>query len=238
MKNTNMISRAGTILMSFLLLLTALPVNAKAWEVPPEKVLEQTSDKMFDTIREQKDVIHKEPQVLMDIIENVLGPQVDFPLVSRLVLGKYWRRATPEQRERFTEEFRKLLVRFYTSALVDDPEQIDELLAEGDKLITFRPSNAAPDAVKALVRSDVHLPSGQDVPVTFNVHHKGDSWKIYDVNVEGISLITNYRSSFSTEIGRTGIDALIDKLAARNKELLKKNSLGDNPRSDVDRPAG
>ena len=212
-------------MLAFLLLFTALSVGAKAWEVPPEKVLEQTSDQMFNTIREQQDAINEEPQRLMDIVENVLGPKVDFPLVSRLVLGKHWRSSTPEQRERFTEEFRKLLVRFYTSALVDEPKQIEELLEQGDKLISFQATNAEPDAKRVRVRSQVNLPSGQVVPVTFSVHHRGDAWKIYDVNVEGISLIANYRSSFSSEIGRSSIDALINKLAARNEELLKKNGL-------------
>lgn len=193
-------------------------------DVPPHEVLRGASEEMFSVLHAHRDTLRTNPQSLYGLVEKTLSPHVDFPLISQLALGKHWRTADTGQRERFITEFRTLLVRFYVGALLDDPRKLDELLDFSDTLIQFRPAEPEEDARKALVRAEVHLPSGQVVQVSFNLRRKDDGWKVYDVTVEGVSLVTNYRSSFASEIRQGGLDVLIERLAARNRALLEQKS--------------
>lgn len=202
-------------------LLAAVPAAlAVTVREPPQGMLQEVSQAMFSTLKAERERLRQHPEAIYGLVEQSLLPHVDFPLISQLVLGKHWRTASPAQRERFMEEFRQLLVRFYVGAFVEDPRKLDELLADTDHLIRFEPADPAAEAVNRSVRSEVHLPTGRVVVVSFSVHHKGEAWKVYDVTVEGVSLVTNYRSSFSTEIRQGGLDALIERLATRNQELL------------------
>src|SRR5512139_3125715 len=188
----------------------------------PRAMLESVSKELLGTLKKEQSQLHAKPQRLFEVVDQVLVPHVDLETMSRLVLGKYWRTATPDQRERFTAEFRTLMVRFYVSALLDDPKQIDTILAHSDTIITFLPVSGGDDPQKSTVRSEVHLPSGPVVPVVFSLHNKGGEWRVFDVNVDGISLIINYRNSFSTQVAQSGLDSLINDLAARNKSLLEE----------------
>lgn len=189
----------------------------------PRSMLESVSKELLTSLKNQQAQVHAHPQRLFDVVDQVLVPHVDLETMSRLVLGKYWRTATPEQRTRFMAEFRTLMVRFYVSALLDDPKQIDTILAHSDTIITFLPSSPSSDPNRSIVRSEVHVPNGPVVPVVFNLQNKDGQWRVYDVNVDGISLIINYRNSFAQQVAQNGLDALINDLAARNKELLEKS---------------
>lgn len=209
------------------LLLFAITARAEA-NVPPDKMLESVTQEMFDLLKRERESVKQQPTRLFDLVEQVLLPHVDMDVMSRFVLGKHWRTASAEQRERFSGEFKNLLIRFYISALVENPDKIDELLANTDGLITYFAPNVDDDARKTSVRAEVQMPNGgPKVPVVFSLFQKEGKWLLYDVNVDGISLVTNYRSSFSTEVSRQGLDTLIDRLAARNQELLKKAEQGD-----------
>lgn len=209
------------LLLVFTLPLVAFGVRA---DVAPHEVLHGATDEMFATLHTHRAALHTDPQALYGLVEKTLSPHVDFPLISQLVLGKHWRTADAGQRERFIAEFRTLLVRFYVGALLEDPRKLDELLDFSDTLIQFRPAEPEQDARKALVRAEVHMPSGRVALVSFNLHRKEGVWKVYDVTVEGVSLVTNYRSSFASEIRQGGLDALIDRLTARNRTLLSQGS--------------
>ncbi|HKJ77528.1 MAG TPA: ABC transporter substrate-binding protein, partial [Gammaproteobacteria bacterium] len=124
---------------------------------------------------------------------------------------------------------------FYTSALLDEPGRLDELLAKSGDLIAFQPARVDDD--KAVVRGQVQLPEGQDVPVMFRMHHRGEEWMVYDVTVEGVSLVTNYRNSFSQEIKQAGLERLIERLEERNNEILQRAREG-NADGSVDAVAG
>jgi len=191
----------------------------------PRAMLESVSKQLLTELKTEQAQVHAKPQRLFEVVDQVLAPHVDLETMSRWVLGKYWRTATPEQRTRFTAEFRTLMVRFYVSALLDDPKQIDTILAHADTIIVFLPAAADSDPKKTIVRSEVHIPNGPVVPVIFNLHNKNGVWQIFDVNVDGISLVTNYRNSFSQQVAQMGLDGLIDDLAARNKLLLEKNGV-------------
>src|SRR5574339_612976 len=103
----------------------------------PRVMLESVSKELLGKLKSEQAQVNAKPQRMFDIVDQVLVPHVDLETMSRMVLGKHWRTATPEQRARFTAEFRTLMVRFYVSALLDDPKQIDTILAHSDTIITF-----------------------------------------------------------------------------------------------------
>ncbi len=210
--------RLMTLAMSLVFFTQVAAANADE----PRTMLESVSKQLLVTLKSEQTQLHNEPQRLFTIVDEVLVPHVDLETMSRWVLGKHWRTATPEQRTRFTAEFRTLMVRFYVSALLDDPKQIDTILAHSETIITFLPSSDGTDAKRSTVRSEVHIPNGPVVPVVFNLHLKDGAWRVFDVNVDGISLITNYRNSFAQQVAQSGLDALITDLTARNKALMEE----------------
>lgn len=204
------------------LLLIATGLQAQA-NVAPHQVLAGVSERMFDTLQRERELIREKPAHLFTVVEQVLVPHVEINVMSRFVLGQHWRRANDQQKERFAEEFKNLLVRFYVSALLEDSRQLDNLLANKDNLVRFQSSNVADDSRTTTVRGEVNLPGGPRVPLGFSMMRvDSGEWLMYDLNVDGISLVANYRTSFSNDINREGLDALIARLAQRNQELLDR----------------
>jgi len=201
--------------------LSAFGASAQA-SVQPHKMLEGVTQELFTVLKAEQGAIGEKHEHLFELVEQVLLPHVDLEVMSRYVLGKHWRTATAEQRERFSSEFKNLMVRFYVSALLDDPAELDKLLQDTDSLISYLPVETDESTKKTRVRAEVHLPNGgPQVPVSFSLFLKEGKWMIYDVNVDGISLVSNYRSSFSTEVARDGLEGLINNIASRNEELLQ-----------------
>lgn len=170
------------------------------------KMVKQTADQMLTALRTHHDELQQHPDRIYDLVQKIVLPHFDFETISRWVLGKYWRRATPQQRQRFTDEFRTLLVRTYAKALLD----------YSDQKIVYKPLQAAANADDVTVRSEVQRNDGPPVPMNYELHYKSGAWKVYDVNIDGISLVTNYRSSLGSQIEREGLDAIISKLHQRN----------------------
>jgi phospholipid transport system substrate-binding protein len=191
---------------------------AVAAQEDAQTLIIERSNQLVTALKEQRAAIKADNQVAYKLVEDIVLPHVDFTRVARLVLGKYWRSANAEQRERFTREFRDFLVRIYVTAMVEFSDQIVSH-AQNVKYLPFRNSN--PDDVS--VRMLITLPDRPPLQVNYSLHHdgSGNSWKIYDLAVEGVSLATTYRSSFATQIRREGIDGLISKLAERNAEASK-----------------
>ncbi|MGM0593565.1 MAG: MlaC/ttg2D family ABC transporter substrate-binding protein [Pseudomonadota bacterium] len=218
----------GAALWLAALLIFALVARAEA-NIAPEKMLESVTEEVFVVLERERDSLKQEPTRLFGLVEEVLLPHVDMEVMSRFVLGKHWRTASVAQRERFVEEFKNLLIRFYVSALVEDPDKIDELVNGGASIITYRPTNIGDEEKRTTVRAQVNMPNdGPKVPIAFSLFRRdGGEWLLYDVNVDGISLVTNYRSSFSTEVSRQGLDTLIDRLAERNDKLMQKAKEGE-----------
>ncbi len=200
-----------------------LGATAGAASVPqaPEQLMTEVSRQLLDTLKRERDAVRERPQHMFDLVDQALGPHVDFTRMSGWVLGKYWRQATAEQRQRFISAFRVMMVRFYTAALLDDPKQLDDLLARNDDLITFLPGRPA-EGDTTIVRSEVRMDDSKVVQVLFAVHNRDGDWKVYDVTVEGVSLVTNYRTSFAQEITQVGIDGLIARLEERNQALMEQ----------------
>lgn len=219
--------------LAALLLLASLSGPASA-SIPPQVMLESVTEEIITVLKREQEAIHREPTYLFDLVEQVLLPHVDMEVMSRYVLGKHWRTATADQRKRFSEEFKNLLVRFYVSALIDDTSKLDELLANTENLVNYLPVNVDDSTRKTTVRAEVNMPNGGPrVPVSFNLYLSAQGeWLMYDVNVDGISLVTNYRSNFATDIKRDGLDVLIDRLAERNRELLEQARIKNGKKAD------
>lgn len=216
-------------LLGTLLVLVLLSGPAAAAVTHPTGMLQNLTDEVIAVLKSEQEAVHEDPTYLFEVVERVLLPHVDMDVMSRYVLGKYWRSASDAQRERFRQEFKDLLVRFYVSALIEDTAKLDELLANSENLISYMPVNIDEATRKTTVRAEVNMPNGGPrVPVSFSLFRNTEGeWMMYDVNVDGISLVTNYRSSFATEIKKDGLDKLIDRLAERNRQLLdeaKKNN--------------
>jgi len=174
-----------------------------------QSLVEQTSRTMLDTITAQRDVIKQRPANLYKLVDDILLPHIDFQYMSRLVLGKHWRRASPEQRDQFIQQFRNLLIRTYATALFE---------YQGQE-IEFLPLRSKRDATDVTIRSVIHPDAGPVIPVNYGMYLKEGNWKLYDIMIDGISLVSNYRSSFGSQIRRNagGLNALIDKLASHNQ---------------------
>jgi phospholipid transport system substrate-binding protein len=193
----------------------ATPAQAEADS--PKQVLEATAQEMFDAINNNRNRIKADPNITTQLIEEILLPHLDFITASKYVLGSNWDSATRQQKIGFIKAFRTLLLRFYSSALTEYLNSHDDKLDTG-LMVFFDPGTATNGQV--IVRSRVSPKTGKPVPINYQMHKTRKGWKVYDVSVEGVSMITTYKTSFASEIKQSGLDALIKSLEERNAKLL------------------
>ncbi len=204
--------------ISLLLALSSffIPVSASSAESSAAQDLVVTNTvKLLGELKAHNGDIKKDANIAYGLVEDIVLPHIDFHRIGQLVLGKYWRRANQEQRERFSVEFRDFLVRTYVTAMV---EFSDQIISHADNVSYLPFRNTDPEDVT--VRMEIKLANRPPVSVNYSLYLKDSNWMIYDLSVEGISLATTYRSSFASEIRRGGIDKLINKLASRNKKAV------------------
>ena len=199
----------------WLILLTILPFflmpSVVLAEVPvPQTLIKTSSDRMQKALKENKATIEKNPSFVYGLVDKILLPNFDFSKMSKLVLGKNWRKASTAQRERFIGEFRLLLVRTYSIAMLE--------FTDGD--IVFLPFRGDLAKKKVKVKMEIARPNGPTIPMALSMYlNKQKKWMVYDVKIDGISLVTNYRSTFATEIRNDGMDKLIENLSTRNQKV-------------------
>lgn len=184
-----------------------LGASEQTAQTNPQLLVEQTTERLLAAFDRDREAIRQDPSHADTIVDAILSPHVDYERVSRLILGKYWRQATPEQRRRFMDEFRALQVRTYAIALTD----------HADVAITYLPTRPSGRADRALVRTQIPRREGTLVSVDYRLHQKDGAWKVYDVLVEGISLLTNYRVSIGAQIEKFSVESVIEQLAAKNR---------------------
>ncbi len=187
-----------------------MPVScaAAADLLPPQKAIEDVSNQMKAQLQDEE--FNKDFARVTDLVEKIIYPHVDFRRISALVLGKHWKQADKEQRARFTHEFQTMLVRTYARAFVEFD----------DWAIRYLPM-VKKSSKKVIVKTEILQPGRQPVAVSYRMVLVDGDWKVYDIIIEGISLVTNYRKSFRNEMQRTGsLDAVIETLAQRNAKAL------------------
>lgn len=201
------------LVLVVIILAVTLPAIARP-DDPPRQILERTSARMLSALQTYRPLPQDDPRYLFILVNELLAPRVDMDTAARLALGRHWRTATPEQRRRFTSEFRTLLVRYYSLTLL---EHVDLQKFPAD-VIEFLPARRA--ASRYPVRSRIHIPHHQPIEVDYAVHRVAGEWKIYDIRIDGVSLVSSYRAVFSGEIHRHGLDGLLNRLAEQNRRLL------------------
>ena len=188
--------------------LTALAVEG------PDALVKRTAEDVLATVKSDADIQAGDQDKIFALAEEKIVPNFNFDKVSRLVLGKNWTKATPDQKTAFQAEFRTLLIRTYATALSKYKNQT----------IEYKPLRMADGATTASVKTAILQPAGQPIAVDYSLEKKADVWKVYDIVIEGVSLVTNYRGQFAQEIRQNGLDSLIKKLGDKNKAAMAKNA--------------
>lgn len=177
-------------------------------QVPPDQIAREQTTHIIDLVKANRAAYAKDYRKLYAMVDEQVLPHFDFRVMAKSVLGRHWRDATEEQRARFIVEFRDLLVRTYATAL----------LKYNDEQFRFLPFNTKPGDTTAVVRSEVVSGGGAPpVAIHYSFYVSDSTWKVYDVAIEGVSLVTNYRSTYSQRIQTDGLDGLIQSLAEANR---------------------
>lgn len=182
--------------------------TAMADDVAPDVLVKNTATDVLNIIKQDKDIQSGDMRKITSLAEEKILPHFDFERMSRMVLGKHWNRASKEQQEQFVSEFRSLLIRTYASALTKYRNQV----------IEYKPLRAQPTDTEVTVKTQIVQPGAQPLPIDYSLVKRETGWKVYDVAIEGVSLVTNYRGQFSTEVKQSGMDGLIQRLADKNKQ--------------------
>jgi phospholipid transport system substrate-binding protein len=175
-------------------------------QTTPDALIKQVSSEVIDTIKADKSLQSGDVSKIVTLVDTKVMPHVNFQRMTASSVGRAWRTATPEQQKRLQEEFKTLLVRTYAGALT----QIK------DQSVQLRPMRAAAEDTEVVVRTEVKG-KGDAIQLDYRLEKAEGGWKIYDVNVLGVWLVEQYRNQFAQDINAGGIDALIAKLAERNK---------------------
>ena len=193
-----------------LLIHSALTSQAlSANETEPAEFVKVTMQSLFDAVERQRSAIDTDPTIARDLVRELLTPHFDLERTCRWVLGKHWRQATDEQQVRMVEEFRTLLVRIYAAAIAD--------FATLD--ITYTPGDDVGSTDDVSVKAQARADRGNPTIVAYRLHRReGQGWKVYDITVGGVSLVTTYRSTFASTIRDSGMDGLIERLREKNQE--------------------
>lgn len=183
-------------------ILTASEISAE----DARELIQTTAEDVIAHVESNRSRYEADPSQLYGLVNEKVSPSVDFSRMSRWILGKHWRKASPEQQVQFTSEFRKLLIKTYATAL---------LKFSGEK-ISYLPVTDIKNG-KVRVKSEIVLSDGKHFNVQYRMHNKDKDWKIFDISVDGVSLVSTYRSSFSTEINKIGFEGLLNNLVSKNK---------------------
>ena len=176
---------------------------------PAQALVMQTTEEMLTRLRAERQSLTRDSGKVIRLVEEIVLPHFDFESISASVLGKYWRTADADQRRRFRDAFRRLLLHTYAVALLDNL----------DREIEYEAVRAQPGATDVTVRTSVPQDGGFPLPVVYSMELIDGEWKVYDVEIDGLSLVTNYRSTFAREINKSGLESLIGILETSSRDL-------------------
>jgi phospholipid transport system substrate-binding protein len=189
-----------------LALLLAAPVGAVRADESATRLVERTAEGMLETLQSRRAEIDANPQLIYQLVGSRVAPHFDFEMITRSAVGRDWSNASRAQQDALIDAFREMLIRTYAKAL----------LRYSDEDIVYQSSKPGTRDGTIIVPTEVRAPGAPAIPIDYRMHKLGGSWKVYDVVIDNVSLISNYRGQFRTTIGRGGIDGLIRELKSKN----------------------
>lgn len=202
-------------LLSVFALAGAFVAGSAHAQQAPDALVKQLSNEVIDAVKADKAIQAGDVGRIQALVDTKVMPHVNFQRMTSASVGRYWRTATPDQQKRLQDEFKTLLIRTYAGALTQVKDQT----------VALKPMRSQPTDNEVVVRTEIRG-SGEPIQLDYRLEKASDAWKIYDVNVGGVWLVEQYRSSFAQEIGANGVDSLIAKLAEKNKSAAGKPAKG------------
>lgn len=197
-------NRAAAVLVILLAGLLLGNLTARA-DTGATEMVKRTSDRMLSALEGQRAAIERDPRKIYGLVDEILVPHFDFEKITQAVVGPHWNSATEAQRKALIEGFQQVLIRAYAKALLNYSGQE----------IRYLPESPGPRS-SVLVSTQVREPGANPIAIDYRLYKKGGSWKVYDVKIDNVSLVLNYRSSFQAQIRQKGLDGLIDRLGEMN----------------------
>jgi phospholipid transport system substrate-binding protein len=201
-----MIAKSFVILLLFVVLASGVALAAVT---APDVLVKEVTDQVLSTLRQDKGIHQGNRQRTSSLIETQVAPHFDFTRMTSLAVGRAWWQADAAQRTALVKQFRTLLVLTYAAALS----------SYQDQTVTFKPSARASETGEVTVHSQINQPGAQPVALDYSLSNTSEGWKVFDVMIANVSLVTNYRSSFAQELEKGGIDRLIRSLQEKNRHL-------------------
>ena len=196
-------------LVSFLFA-ALISVTAFAQEESPDAMVKKITDEVLTIVRHDKDIQNGNTKKAIELVEVKVLPSFNFQRMTALAMGRDWNKANPDQKKRLTEEFKTLLVRTYSNALT----------SYRDQTVRYKPTKMQAGDTDVVVKTEIVQPGNKPIQLDYSVERQDNNgWKIYDVVVAGVSLVSNYRDTFNQEVRANGVDGLIQMLANKNKQM-------------------
>lgn len=195
----------------FSLLASVLALSAHASELPPDILAKNTTQEVLAILKADKDIQSGNVKKAYELVEARVLPHFDFNRMTQLAVGKHWNAASPQQKQALVKEFRSLLVRTYATSLTEFSNQT----------VDFKPLSMRPEDTQVTVKTEIKQPGGKPIPIDYEMYKTSFGWKVFDVAIDGVSLVINYRSSFANTIRQSGIDGLIATLEAKSRNQDK-----------------
>jgi phospholipid transport system substrate-binding protein len=184
----------------------------RAADLGPDTLAKSVTDEVLAIVRADKDIQSGDRKKVLQLVESKIVPHFNFTRMTQLAMGRNWRHANAEQQKVLVDQFRVLLVRTYTAAFTQ----------YRNETVEYRQPRMKPGDTDVVVQSFVNRPGGPPVAVDYSMEKTGEGWKVYNVKIEGVSLVENYRNTFNAEIQKSGVDGLIRTLTERNRQLAQQ----------------
>ncbi len=175
----------------------------------PDALIQKVTDEVLTIVRQDKDIQSGNTKKAIELVEVKVLPHFNFQRMTALAMGRDWKKATGEQQAKLSQEFKTLLVRTYSNALT----------GYKDQTIRYKPTKMQSGDTEVVVKTEVVQPGGRPIQLDYSVEKQNEGWKVYDVVVAGVSLVTNYRETFNQEVRANGVDGLLQMLVNKNKQL-------------------
>ncbi len=189
-------------------LLLPVGIGPRAQDVAPDALVKSVASEVLEIIKADKEIQAGNQKRVVELAEEKVLPHFNFARMSALAMGPSWRKATPEQQKQVVDQFRTLLVHTYSSGLA----------AYKNQTIDYKPMRGKPTDTEVIVRSEIKQSGAQAIPIDYNMEKTEKGWKVFDVAIGGVSLVTTYRDTFAQEVRANGIDGLIKTLVEKNKQ--------------------